>query len=79
MVSLELEVQIREVRLEPFLPLWHLDAVVRMIVINAQVDEIFLHLVDNFHTSRLVLLCQSFHVRSVVEKCCFLLVGGMLT
>lgn len=70
--------------MEPFLPLRHLVAVVRMIVIDAQVDKLLLHLVDNLHASGLVLLRQGLHVHSVVavvvvEKWCFQLVGRMLT
>ena len=49
-------------RLESLLSLWHLVAKRRVIVINAQVNELVLHLVHDQLALRLELLLQLGHV-----------------
>ena len=65
-VSLKSEVELGKVGLESFLSLRHLVAIIRVIVIDAKVDESFLHLSNDLLASCLELVLNFFNV------CCIL-------
>ena len=69
-----MKVELRKVGLESLLPLWHLVTVVRVIIINTEVNELLLHLVYYPLTCRLKLLLERVHIGS----CLLVTHGGRL-